>query len=501
MATAGGQVGAAAFGGGERGGTYRRHRPEQTLLYQVVARHYPAFVELMEAEERPLPGFVRREFEAYLKCGRLEHGFLRVRCEACQAEKLVAFSCKRRGWCPSCGARRMADTAALLVDEVLPEVPIRQWVLSVPFPLRFLFAREPEAMGAVLRLVVRAIESWLIGRSGHTRANAQGGAVTLVQRFGSALNMNIHFHMLLLDGVYAADRQGRPRFVSVPAPTPVELTALLERIVARVGHHLERRGLLERAEEQAWLSGEEGEAGPLDGLLGASITYRIAVGPQRGEKAFMLRTLPPADEESVAGDRVARVAGFSLHAGIAARADQRNKVERLCRYIARPAVAEPRLSLTERGEVRYTLKTPYRDGTTHVVFEPLDFLARLAALVPRPRVNLTRFHGVLAPNAKWRGAVTPSGRGRGGRAGGRAAGVGAEGEAPGPAKRQAMTWAQRLKRVFRIEIERCGRCGGQMKVIAAIEDPAVVERILRHVGQLEEGSAELATAGPRGPPV
>jgi ribosomal protein S27E len=491
MATAGGQVGAAAFGGGERGGTYRRHRPEQTLLYQVVARHYPAFVELMEAEERPLPGFVRREFEAYLKCGRLEHGFLRVRCEACQAEKLVAFSCKRRGWCPSCGARRMADTAALLVDEVLPEVPIRQWVLSVPFPLRFLFAREPAAMGAVLRLVVRAIESWLIGRCGHTRANAQGGAVTLVQRFGSALNMNIHFHMLLLDGVYAADRQGRPRFVSVPSPTPVELTALLERIVARVGHHLERRGLLERAEEQAWLSGEEGEAGPLDGLLGASITYRIAVGPQRGEKAFMLRTLPPADEESVAGDRVARVAGFSLHAGIAARADQRTKVERLCRYIARPAVAEPRLSLTERGEVRYTLKTPYRDGTTHVVFEPLDFLARLAALVPRPRVNLTRFHGVLAPNARWRGAVTPSGRGRGGRAGGRGAGVGAEGDVTGPAKRQAMTWAQRLKRVFRIEIERCGRCGGQMKVIAAIEDPAVVERILRHVGQLEEGSAEL----------
>jgi hypothetical protein len=235
-------------------------------------------------------------------------------------------------------------------------------------------------------------------------------------------------------------------------------------------------------------------------LLGASITYRIAVGAQRGEKAFMLRTLPPTDEESVAGDRVARVAGFSLHAGIAARADQRTKVERLCRYIARPAVAEPRLSLTERGEVRYTLKTPYRDGTTHVVFEPLDFLARLAALVPRPRVNLTRFHGVLAPNARWRGAVTPSGRGRGGRAGGRGADGQVEGEAPEPAKRQAVTWAQRLKRVFRLEIERCARCGGPMKVIAAIEDPAVVERILRHVGESEAGRSGAAAAGPRGPP-
>jgi hypothetical protein len=117
----------------------------------------------------------------------------------------------------------MVDTAALLVDEVLPEVPIRQWVLSVPLPLRFLFAKEPEAMGSVLRIVVRAIESWLIRRSGHRRVNARGGAVTLVQRFGSALNLNIHYHILALDGVYAADRQGRPRFVSVPAPPSVEL--------------------------------------------------------------------------------------------------------------------------------------------------------------------------------------------------------------------------------------------------------------------------------------
>jgi len=88
----------------------------------------------------------------------------------------------------------------------------------------------------------------------------------------------------------------------------------------------------------------------------------------------------------------------SLHAGVAARADQRQKLERLCRYISRPAISERRLSVTPNGNVRYQLKTPYRDGTTHVIFEPLDFIARLAALVPKPRVNLTRFHGVFAPN-------------------------------------------------------------------------------------------------------
>lgn len=106
------------------------------------------FRALRAMEGRPLPGYIEEEFEAYLKCGRLEEGFLRVRCEHCHAEKLVAFSCKKRGFCPSCGARRMAETAALLADEVLPERPLRQWVLSLPYALRFLLATDPAALTA-----------------------------------------------------------------------------------------------------------------------------------------------------------------------------------------------------------------------------------------------------------------------------------------------------------------------------------------------------------------
>jgi len=138
-----------------RGSTLRhqRHRPEQTLLYRIVAQHYRTFLEHMALQGRALPDYVQREFEDYLKCGRLEHGFLRVGCESCHAEHLVAFRCKRRGLYPSCGARRMAETAALLVDEVFPEQPVRQWVLSVPYALRFLFATRPAIMGAVLGMV------------------------------------------------------------------------------------------------------------------------------------------------------------------------------------------------------------------------------------------------------------------------------------------------------------------------------------------------------------
>jgi hypothetical protein len=143
-----GEEGAAPVYGHTLGhATYERHRPEQTLLYRPMEKHYHALVEQMEIQGKSLPTHVHREFEAYLKCGRLEYGFLRVRCNTCHFERLVAFSCKKRGFCPSCSARRMAKTAALLTDEVFPDVPLRQWVISFPFPLRYLFAAHPRAMG------------------------------------------------------------------------------------------------------------------------------------------------------------------------------------------------------------------------------------------------------------------------------------------------------------------------------------------------------------------
>ena len=123
---------------------------------------------------------------------------------------------------------------------------------------------------------------------------------------------------------------------------------------------------------------------------------------------FTLQTLPDSGE--ALDDPVGQVSGFSLHAGVAAKAHQRQKLERLCRYITRPAVSEKRLSLTPNGNIRYQLKTPYRDGTTHFIFEPLDFIARLAASVPKPRGNLTRYHGVFVPNSRDRASVTPAQR-------------------------------------------------------------------------------------------
>ena len=123
---------------------YERHRPEETTLYKLVQENIETFFAQVETEAGSgLPDFVKDEFEAFLECGILAHGFLRLRCANCAHEKLVAFSCKKRGFCPSCGARRMAQTAAHLVDHIIPQVPVRQWVLSLPIPLRYLLAAHP----------------------------------------------------------------------------------------------------------------------------------------------------------------------------------------------------------------------------------------------------------------------------------------------------------------------------------------------------------------------
>jgi len=143
----------------------------------------------------------------------------------------------------------------------------------------------------------------------------------------------------------------------------------------------------------------------------------------------------------------------------------------LCRYISIPALSEKRLSLTSASNIRYQLKTPYSNGTTHVIFNPLDFIGRLASLVPKPRVNLTRFHGVFAPNSKHRTLVTPAQRGKS---------LQEENKTP-EEKRRSMTWVQRLKRVFNIDIESCEYCGGHVKVIACIEDQPVIDKILAHL--------------------
>ena len=167
----------------------------------------------------------------------------------------------------------------------------------------------------------------------------------------------IHLHILILDGVYVCRDNRSPRFQHVKAPTRSELEDLVQCISQRVAHCLVRQGLLQQDAESAWLDLDPaGDTDAMPQILGSSVSYRIAVGPQQGRKAFMIRTIRPLDRPDPGLERVAKANGFSLHAGVSCEGHQRDKRERLCRYIARPAVAVPRLSLSSTGKVVYSLK-------------------------------------------------------------------------------------------------------------------------------------------------
>lgn len=178
-------------------GSYQRHRPEQSLLYQIVGQHYPTFRDLMEAQDRELPAYVQRDFDDYLKCGRLEHGFStgtlrQLPCRASGCFQLYTSWILSGAPSPSCDTLRMTESAALLMDDVLPCQPVRQWVLSFPFQLRYLFANRPAVMGLVLGIVYRVIATHLIKKAGFKQQNARTGAVTLIKRYSSVFTRNVN---------------------------------------------------------------------------------------------------------------------------------------------------------------------------------------------------------------------------------------------------------------------------------------------------------------------
>ena len=336
---------------------YQRRQPEETVLYRTIEAHLPTFLARTGGADGTggWPAFVRREFEAYLRCGILDHGFLRVRCERCGETTVVGFSCKGRGFCPSRGGRRMSELAAHLVDRVLPHVPIRQWVFTVPVPVRYQLAFDAGLTRAVLRVFLRTVFGWQRRRAARRGlVGVRSGSVTAIQRFGGSANLNVHFHALVFDGVYTrATPTARPRFHRLPPPTDADITALLTRVHRRVQRLLIRRG--------RWPADDAGSdpfaaQEPLfAGVVAASLQGRVALGPRAGQ---LVRRLRSAAAATATGRRSARLEGFSLHADVAVPARRRDQLERLCRYLLRPPLAVERLTESTGGQLLYQFRGP-----------------------------------------------------------------------------------------------------------------------------------------------
>ncbi|MGH7392375.1 MAG: transposase [Candidatus Rokuibacteriota bacterium] len=457
---------------------YQPRDAERGVLYRVVDAHLDAFLDTVarHADGARLPAFVEQEFRDFLTCGVLAHGFARLRCADCALDRLVPFSCKGRGFCPSCGGRRMTASAARLVDGVLPRVPVRQWVLSLPHRLRYLLAWNHGLCRAVLGVYARVLLAFQRrhARQGRRRLG-QSGCVTVIQRFGGGLNLNLHFHTLVLDGVFTEGAGEALRFQPAPPPTDDEVGRVLATIATRVRRLLRRRGLDAEADIAPPDPLAE-ESTALAGISRASIQGRIAVGRRAGRRVWRLGETPEAPWVVSPGGRHAHLDGFDLHANVAVPAGDRGRLEQLCRYLLRPAVSQDRLHLRDDGRVVLALKTAWADGTRQLLFEPLELLEKLATLTPRPRINLVLYHGVLAPHARWRARAVTYGAVPAATAEPPCSST-AEETAARPAPRY-WSWARLMQRAFEIDVLACPRCGGRLRLIATVEDPHAIREIL-----------------------
>jgi hypothetical protein len=386
---------------------------------------------------------------------------------------------------------------------------------------------------AVLRAFLRSVfaDQRRRAKQVHGIRNGQCAAVTFIQRFGSALNLTPHFHSLMLDGVYAGPAHAPGPFLPLPPPETED--------VARVMAGTARR-LMRLVEDRRQRAGPDDAADDplLATLMAASIQSCIATGPEAGQRWRRLGDrVEPTDNEVAEGPppRCVREGGMSLHADVAVPARDRKRLERLCRYVARPPIAIDRLEALPDGRLAYRLKTRWRDGMTHVLMERHELLERLAPLIPPTRAHQVRYHGLLAPCASGRDRVVPRPLGfeeaeavapaavagvrlgprdeanrsvpadaaalrsvesprllvgedsspphglRADRGAKSAAGEEAEpgrGDARSTAPTRRTRWADLLQRVFEVDALCCPRCGGRMRVLAAITEPDVARRIL-----------------------
>ena len=350
--------------------------PAHGVLYQVVAEHLDAFLDKMNESGPGLPAHVRRELAAYLDCGVIERGGAAcLVCEDCGKRVFVPLSCKRRGFCPSCCGRRMCDIAAHLVDHVLPDQPVRQWVLSLPIWVRFVLLRRRELVGRVLGVLVRVVTGWLVAEARRQGATSeiQTGVVAIEQKFGDGARLNFHIHVLALDGAfYRPAGEAGLEFMRVRAPGREELARLALQIKKRVLRTLRMAGIdPEQGDGQQVLGGDDDALGQWQaaGLLG-----RVAMGPRAGWRVVRVGAevvlVPPIGQ-----GLCAEVDGFNLHAGVHVGAGQRDRVEALLRYMLRPPLAQQRLTRLADGRILVGLKKPWPDGTFGLSYEPMDFLA------------------------------------------------------------------------------------------------------------------------------
>jgi hypothetical protein len=283
----------------------------------------------------------------------------------------------------------MTQTAAHLVECVIPWVPTRQWVVSVPMPLRYWTAPSRDLTTQVHMIIRTTIAQFYVNQAvkrGAERQKVQPGSVTFLQRCGGALQLNLHDHVIVMEGVCLdrTDQGLKPRFLKGEPPSDADVANMIQKISRRVICTLRRLGYLEAGMEVPVATGYDpllDNEPELVRTMAASVTQRIAFGARAGQKVRRIGSGFGYEGERPErkGPRCASVNGFSLHANTHIPAHRRDQLERLMRYTARGAVSLERLEQDANGDLIYRFNRPWSDGTTGIKLSPLELLEKLAA--------------------------------------------------------------------------------------------------------------------------
>ena len=436
---------------------YRSRKPKASPLWQCLSRHFDTFLAQYEGRYQSRYGFLRliipEVVRKFLDCGDLERGFARVRCDHCKHEYLLAFSCKGRWFCPSCHQKKVQLFGALLTETILFPVPHRHFTLGIPKMLRPYFRFDRDLLKDFCRLAHECLVEWM--RTTLSLPDGQPGLVMAIHTFGEYLDFHPHLHALVADGLFTRDG----RFHVLPE---VPLKPLEELFRARMLTFLAGKGLL-----------------------------------------------PPARAQMLRGWVHS---GFHVHRSRRVQPHERADLERLAQYIIRNPFsvekmqvtaadrAHPHLSAAGRAQADSSII--YHSGLNpkirrnFEVFSPCDFIAAITQHIPDKSFQLVRYYGWYSN--KMRGQRAKRAAEDAQPAAGNAIQI-IDVSGHKPRRIPSAKWRELIKKVWEADPLLCPKCSREMRIVSLIDDRAVIERILRHLGLWDQGVRVSPTTGP--PPV
>ena len=431
---------------------YRARNPKKSLLWQIANRHYDEFEAAYPEVYQPRYGALRPTIpevvHKFLECGNLERGFARVRCDHCEHEYLLAFSCKSRWFCPSCHQKNVQTPARFILDQVVAQVPHRHYVLAIPKMLRPYFQRHRHLLKRLCTLAHESLTEYL--RTALDCAGGVPGVIMTLHTFGEYLDFHPHIHALVADGLFLRE----PSKAAAPASG-------LEPPACHTFHPL-----------------PDAPIKPLEELF-------------RGKVINLLveqRLLPP---ERVQILYSWKHSGFNVHAGEQVAPEAKADLEALAQYILRKPFSVEKMTLEWPADiVIYRSRLNAKINRNFEVFTATDFLAAITQHIPDKGVQMVRYYGWYSNKMRGvrhrglppeliphRPGVSP----------------------PPPLKLPSKKWRDLILRVWHVDPLRCPVCQNPMRVIAIIDDPRVVEKILRHLGAWHDPPARPPPQGLRGP--